>query len=341
MLFMPCFHAKKRFVVLVGLCAPAMLTALAVCIGGLGCAAAAEDKKPDSKPREKEEIAKPEELSLSTGDGLQLGLTYYAGRKSKQTIPIVLLHGLKESGNEYKDLARVLQAQGHAVVVPDLRGHGKSTRLRIGNREEKLAVASMSPQQYARMVTEDMWTIVKGFLWDKNNAGELNLDKLCIVGSDMGAAVALNFADYDAVGYEDRRVMYGSLKLGQFVKALALISPKWSVSGLTLQRAVRNPQVQRNLALLILVGKQDAKAMKEAKRLYGYFEPFHPEPTGPDHLDKKTLFFGGLDTRLQGTDLLDSKFGVSDVLIDFIARRLMKSEESKEWVWKERKIPHG
>ena len=32
------------------------------------------------------------------------------------------------------------------------------------------------------MVTQDM-RAVKDFLWQKNNAGELNIDKLCVVGA--------------------------------------------------------------------------------------------------------------------------------------------------------------
>ena len=62
----------------------------------------------------------------------------------------------------------------------------------------------------------------------------MNIDKLCVVGSEMGASVALGFAAFDAVGYGSGAVYYGPRKLGRFVKALVLISPKWSVPGLPL-----------------------------------------------------------------------------------------------------------
>ena len=39
--------------------------------------------------------------------------------------------------------------------------------------------------------------------------------------------------------------------------------------------------------------------------------------------------------------LLDPKFNVSALIADFIYRRLVKSEESREWTWRERKLPHG
>ena len=79
---------------------------------------------------------------LQTSDGLELTLTYYRGTKGKQTIPVVLLHGWKQSRNDYKDLAPALQAQGYAVIVPDLRGHGESTHLKGVRGDENLKAAT-------------------------------------------------------------------------------------------------------------------------------------------------------------------------------------------------------
>ena len=44
--------------------------------------------------------------------------------------PLVLLHGLLGSGAQLADSgpARTLAAQGHQVILPDLRGHGDSAR---------------------------------------------------------------------------------------------------------------------------------------------------------------------------------------------------------------------
>ncbi len=288
---------------------------------------------------EKQKIPKPEDLTLQTGNGLKLAITYYPSFKGKQAIPIVLLHDWKESRNEFKDLAPALQALGHAVIAPDLRGHGESTRYEGARRGERLDAARMSPRHFGRMITQDM-KAVKDFLWDRNNRGELNIDKLCVVGAGMGASVALNFAWYDAIGYNYGGVYYGPLKLGRFVKALVLISPKWSFPGLPLRRATANPAVQSDIAMLILAGKRDSKAMGEAKRIYGVFERFHPEPNGDDKLDKQTLFLGGLDTSLQGTKLLDPRFKLADLIADFVYRRLVKSDESRQWTWKQRKFPH-
>ncbi len=319
----------------------AVLAAVAVLIwSGFAPSAHCQGNKPQANGGEdKQKIPKPEDLGLQTGDGLQLAITYYPSFKGKQAIPIVLLHGWKQSRNEFKDLAPALQALGYAVIAPDLRGHGESTRVKGARRDERLDAATMAPIQFGRMVGQDMMA-VKDFLWNRNNAGELNIDKLCIVGAGMGASVALDFAWYDAIGYNYGAVYYGPLKLGRFVKALVLISPEWSFRGLPLRRAVANRAVQSDISILILAGKRNGKAMGGAKRIYGIFERFHPEPTGDDKLDKQTLFLGGLDTSLQGTKLLDPRFNIAGLIADFVYRRLVKSSESREWTWKKRKFPH-
>ena len=112
---------------------------LLACSAFVSRVSAADNKAQD----EKEKILPPEDLMLQTGDGLGLALTYYPGTKGKETIPIVLLHMWKQNRNDYKGLARVLQAVDYAVIMPDLRGHGQSTRLRGARRDETLKAATM------------------------------------------------------------------------------------------------------------------------------------------------------------------------------------------------------
>ena len=93
-------------------------------------AAAAPAKDQPAESEKEKKIPEPKEVELQTEDGLKLMATYYPGIRGKETIPVVLLHMWKQSRNDYKDLAPVLQAIGCAVVVPDLRGHGDSTHLK-------------------------------------------------------------------------------------------------------------------------------------------------------------------------------------------------------------------
>jgi pimeloyl-ACP methyl ester carboxylesterase len=309
---------------------------------------AAEVDKPEEKAAAADktgaaaELPKPEDITLTTADGLRLAITYYPGTKGKQTIPVVLLHAWKRNRTDFpQDLARFLQTRGCAVVVPDLRGHGESTRLIFDqSKEQTLNAATMPPGQFGLMVTQDM-KAVKEFLWERNNAGELNLDKLCVVGAEMGASVAVEFALYDAVGYDQGTPKYGPLQLGRFVKALVLISPELSFKGLSLRRALQNPAVRGEISVLIMVGKKDERALEEAERIHTIFEREHPAPEPDKAAEQQTLFFSPLDTNLQGANIFAEKnLLADDIIAAFIQLRLEKSDPSRNWVWKVRKLPH-
>jgi pimeloyl-ACP methyl ester carboxylesterase len=315
--------------------------------GSLARAADKEAKKPAPKNNKADSsLPEPEELELSTPDGLLLAMTYYAAvnrdaierGKGKKVVPVVLLHGLKQSRRDFSILAKGLQAHGYAVIVPDLRGHGESTRRKGASRDDTLDATKMPPAQFSAMVTEDMKAI-RDFLWEKNNAGELNIDKLCVVGTEMGASVALGLAAFDAIGYGSGQAYYGPRKLGRFVKAIVLISPRWSVPGLPLANVMKVPAVQSDIAIMILVGKTEVKSLRDAKQIYNKFEPWHSDASGETKAEDKTLILGKLDTNLQGIKLLDPKFGVQDYITDFVDRRLIKSDAAREWTWKERKSP--
>jgi len=288
------------------------------------------------------EPAKPEDITLPTADSVQLVITYYRGSQGKQSVPVVLLHGLKHNRTDFtKDLAPFLQSKGFAVVAVDLRGHGDSTRVRTTRgKDETLDAANLSTAQFNSMVTEDM-AAVKKFLWEKNNAGELNLDKLCVIGAEMGASIAMDFAWYDAVDQDANPVLRPEYKLGRYVKALVLLSPEISFKGISMRRAMQNPAVRNEISVLILVGKDDSKALGEAKRVYSLFDREHPKPDPEKKAEQQTLFFTPLETKLQGASLLTEKnLKADDIIANFLSLRLVKSDQAKTWSWKERKLPH-
>ncbi|MGW8256085.1 MAG: hypothetical protein ACWGMZ_01225, partial [Thermoguttaceae bacterium] len=190
------------------------------------------------------------------------------------------------------------------------------------------------------MVTQDMQA-VKYFLWEKNNAGELNLDKLCLVGAEMGASIALGFARLDAEQQDANPVRRPEYKMGCFVKGLVLMSPEISFKGISTAQLVKNPYVRKDISVLIIAGKKDARALDEAKRVYAIFERDHPRPDPDKKAELQTLFLNLPDTKLQGTNMLAQKnLYVADIIAAFIDLRLEKSEPSKRWKWMERKLPH-
>jgi alpha-beta hydrolase superfamily lysophospholipase len=272
-------------------------------------------------------------ITLETKDGVQLHVEYRRplvkkGASSKDVgkdiVPVVLLHMAKGSGADWKPLADALQRAGHAVIVPDLRGHGKSTEVKRGGRTLAIDQATMRPGDFAAMFTQDMERIKK-FIIEENNAGQLNLRKLCLVGAEMGAAVAVNWAAMDwswpplATGPQ-----------GQDVNGLVLISPVWQHKGMTIVDASNHPAIQGSIATAIIVGGKNATSLREAQRLNGILERSHEDYSkAPEQVkrERQTLFFKSPPTSLQGTKMLGEKsLGVEGLILTFIHSRLVKQD---------------
>jgi pimeloyl-ACP methyl ester carboxylesterase len=280
----------------------------------------------------------PEDVERIASDGMVVRATYFASPlpERNNAVPIILLHSWKSDGRkEFEELAKYLQAEGHAVLVPDLRGHGQSKTFQ--GTGAQLDLAKLRNADFADMVTKDMeaW---RSFLVQQNDEQALNLNKLCLVGSEMGASVALQWALYDW-----NWLAWSGGKRRPSVKALVLLSPQTNFRGLDTREPLANPAVRTQLSIMILVGKQDARAYAQANQLYTRLEKFHPQP--PGGLDEKDLaawdaenrdlFFRTLETRLQGSKLLEvPSFQVPERTRVFIEWRLTGAK-SKEFPWQQ------
>ena len=282
--------------------------------------AAAFSRQARAADDEKDKPLPPEDTVLTTSDRVTIAATFYPS-KLKKAVPVILLHAAKGNRHDFEGFALQLQRAGHAVAVPDLRGHGESSR---GTDRP----GELRPADYLAIVEPggDLETI-KQFLMAKNNAGEINIEKLCVVGVEMGAVVAINWAARDwswpalAIG-----------KQGEDVKALVLISPEWSYKGLRINEAVAHPNVRQDLAVLLVVGKRNGKLLKEAQRLHSALEKYHAPAAG----DAQTLALHTPQTALQATRLLNEKsMHVGDTILKFIDARLAKQPIP----WSERKSP--
>lgn len=284
-------------------------------------------------PARKKQLPPPEEVAVRTkepGGAMELKGTFYPGSDGKNSVPIILLHMWKGSRADFASLVPILHEAGHAVLVPDLRGHGQSRRRLVtsprGPGDQTLDAEKLTPADFADMVQYDLeaW---KRFLLERNDAEALNIEKLCVVGAEMGAAVALNWAALDWSWPQ-----YPGMKQGQDVKALVLISPPWNFRGLDVQKSVHHPVIRGTLSVLLLAGMEDPRSAADARRIYGILEKHRPKledlPPG-----ERTLFFGQLPTSLQGTRLLGVPgLNVESAIARFIEIRLVK----QDYPWKKR-----
>ena len=271
--------------------------------------------------------SKPREVMLTTQDNVILQCVYYAGTGGKETVPIILLHGWKGprgagSGRDFDGLAADLQASGHTVIVPDLRGHGGSTMRRsAGGTRRAFHRDRLGASDFAAMVQYDV-EAAKKFLIDQHNEGQVNIELLCVVGADMGAAIAAHWAVQD---WSWPRLP--NLKQGQDVRGLVLISPAQRFKNLSTQKALAYTPLQR-MPMMIIYGGKDTDFRREARRLHNRVRRFHREPASRK---QQTLFLVELPTSLQGTQLLNSKLDTSQQIQDFVRLRIVSQRNRVPW----------
>ncbi len=283
------------------------------------------DKKEDE-----DKIPAPEDITMTTKDGVVLAGTYFGSKLKKKAIPVIMLHGWEGNRTEYDALALDLQAKGFAVLTFDFRGHGGSTKLANGAKVGSLS--RMTPRAKG-LLTEDVQT-AKRFLREKNNAGELNLSALCLIGSEFGATIAVNWTVVD-YSWPD----YPGIIQGKSVKGLILISPQKTSESVPITLALRNPVI-RAMPTLIVVGGDSPRDFREAKNIHDELEKFHP-----DYVKEKTplterrLFFYAPKTRLQGAKMLDPRVRLSldkKIVLPFLNLRFLRQMDQPGFKWAHR-----
>lgn len=299
---------------------PLTLSALAammvvVPLGGQGLFGAEEAAKRLPAP---EEVGGQKLVS----SGLQLSATFYPGTKGKDNVPVILLHMFEGDRKEFTELATFLQGRGCAVLLPDLRGHGESNRSPFGG--DPLDPDDMRRADFTYMYYDDMEKF-RSFLVDKNDEGELNLNKLCIVGAEMGATIAAYYAQFD---WTTPRREANRAAPSQDVKGLVLISPDWDFKGMPLNKPLNNPLVRSQISVYIVVGKEKSRAFADANRVRKLLERYRGSE------EEKSVFFAQLPTSLQGTKIFGAgSLELEDAIAKFIEFRIA----GKHYDWYSRK----
>jgi len=246
---------------------------------------------------------------------------------------VVLLHSFKSDRQEFDDLIEDLRKDEYAVLAPDLRGHGGSTAQMAGGATVKIDPTKMPSSEFVNMYAQDMEAI-RSFLVKENDDGKLNLNALAIVGSEMGASVAVHFAGYNNCYLP--RVEPGLRRMpSPDVKGLVLISPSVNnPPSLSIITALKNyPALKSDLPMLILVGDGNRKALADADRISKLIKPYHPEPQ--DESQKQTFFYGKLHTTLEGGKL----FKAPELNINAIIAKFLKTcVADQSYPWRQRRM---
>jgi pimeloyl-ACP methyl ester carboxylesterase len=118
--------------------------------------------------------------------------------------PVVLLHGFPDSGRLWRHQVPALAEAGFRVVVPDLRGYGRS------DKPEPVDAYSML------LVAGDVLAIL----------AELEIDRAHVVGHDWGAALAWALAAF-APGQVDHLVTMSVGHPGTFLRTMEQRQRSW------------------------------------------------------------------------------------------------------------------
>ncbi|HVT27885.1 MAG TPA: hypothetical protein VHE81_07700, partial [Lacipirellulaceae bacterium] len=127
-------------------------------------------------------------------------------------------------------------------------------------------------------------------------------------------------------------------KQGQDVKAVAMISPRWSYNGLTMQRPMQFRALKQNVAWLLIGGEKDPRFHADLDRIKNQLERFHPakDRTGARRTSGLTVV--NLPTRLQGDSLL-TQLGpsVEDEVVKFLKENVGGTQQP--WISRRNRLP--
>ncbi len=292
-------------------------------------AAAGQPAGPAAPARPR--AAAAERLKLTTSDGFALAAWHYpATQADTDDTPapppvVILLHDLGGSHQSLESLARELQSRGISVVAPDLRGHGATVP---PQGRDNLDTKSIKKSDFEAMVVTGGGRVraqasnrgdveaVREWIRERAEAGKLDMGRLVVVGSGVGAAVAAQWAVADA-SWPD----LASGPQGRDVRGLVLVSPAWATRGFSISPALSLEPVRRILPILVVGGTQDADAVKIYEQLkrqrpdrWNEKRPGSTEAKQAPKLDeaqqrgveaKPTLWLRIIDTRLSGDRLAD------------------------------------
>ena len=172
-------------------------------------------------------IIPPTPVELKTQDGLLIKGDYY---ESFGDEGVILLHSTNKDRHAYYNLTEYLVRAGYAVLAIDLRGFGDSKNN-----------VNYSPQAYKEMVY-DVKSGVDFLLEEKQ------LSNVSLIGSSIGAAVAIKYAANDP----------------SRIRRVVLISPFGYSNGIN----VTNKVLNYTKPVLFIASSQDPRSGEQTILLY-------------------------------------------------------------------------
>lgn len=292
------------------------LLLMAVAFGPFSVVAFA-NAKDDEDPR-----LKPRPVTLQTKDGMELRAFYFPSDQKKAATTVILVHEWTGQASPYYKLVSALNEAGCAVLAPDYRGHGGSKSY-VNLRGDKIDLdpSKMSRKDAEAVVAMDLEK-AKGFLKTENNDGYLNLNALVVVGVGEGSVLGSLWAMRDW-----SFPSLGSVKQGQDVKALVLVSPEKQIKGLPLEPALNDINLLQ-LPTMIIAGEGSPQA-SEARRMASRIEA-KKKRVGRGEVTGLTVKM--LDSDLDHSELVNQVKEAIPAIVSFVTAEAKGSNPKTPWI---------
>lgn len=244
------------------------------CLAGLAAACLAAmctAADPEAKEDEPAPPPPPQVLSLPTSDGIAIAAWFYGVASDVEPLAtVILVHDLGGSHETVEPLAKALQEAGCNVVAPDLRGHGKSEIGKLARAAEETGQSSLLKSgDFAAMTASGGGRVrkqaaVRGDLevvWSwistQAEAGKLDLEKVYLVGSGLGATIAATWAVQDAAWPP-----IATGPQGGDVRGLVLVDPAFITKGFSIGKTLALEPLKTKLPIMVISGGDDSDATK-------------------------------------------------------------------------------
>ncbi|MDD3470027.1 MAG: hypothetical protein PHE53_08630, partial [Thermoguttaceae bacterium] len=211
------------------------------------------------------------------------------------------------------------ETAGAAGAETDTTTENATTKKATENATTKKTAAKKTTpakeeRPWAKMKADDVAMIVSdiqaccGWLAQKNNAEELNLNKLCIVAADVNCIAAVDCVVQDwnrEDGVQRSFTSSQPVRQSKFTKALVFLSPVAGVRGYDLTKlAMQNAVVEQTMPVMLFVGEKNKEDLKEAAKIRRAFEKSRRNEKELQDRTQKTFFYWECPTDTTGTAML-------------------------------------
>lgn len=294
--------------------------------------------KKKSGELEEGELPEPEIVEVTSKlpgtEGINLSCTLFLSANSespeeaKMIAPMILVHDLGGSKSDLAPLARHLQSAGHTVLVPDLRGHGRSTT--IANQTETIDYSEFRKSDFAT-IGEDL-DACKRYLMQYNNEGKLNINMLGVLAVGDMCPIVTGWVLYDW-SFANR----GRLKQGKDVQSLTLVSPKRKFKTFSMSQMMTSPLLSGkgnwHIPTLVIWGGE-SKSAKETKAVYKAMSKHRPPSEAAMSADRwaeQDLYQLDLPVAAEGAELLRPNEALYNFITTFNQQKVLLRASQLPW----------